>query len=112
MRVALVDVDAGGLDRWRESLARSLGARDGEWLVARLVIDDDPGHPAWRWAGLAGVPRAGEVAALGEVVVEAVAIGRRSPRAETAARLASSLGARVFYLTPDELPVAGAEESA
>ena len=58
----------------------------------------------WRWAALAGVPRAGEVAALAETVVDVVLVADESPRADACARLAASLGARVLRLPAREEP--------
>jgi len=80
-RVALVDLDAARLD--------------GASGDVRLVVSDDRAAVPFRWAALAGVPRAGEIAALAETVVDVVLVADESPRADAASRLASALGARV-----------------
>ena len=106
VRVALVDLDAARLDGFRDVLAHELAGGEAAARAAevRLVIADDATALPWRWAALAGVPRAGEVAALGEVVVDGVLIAAESPRAPACARLAAALGARVLALPGD--PVA------
>jgi len=50
----------------------------------------------FRWAAVAGVPRAGEVAALAETVIDVVLVADESPRADACARLGAALGARVL----------------
>ncbi len=105
VRVALVDLDAARLDGFREVLARALAggeaaARDAQ---VRLVVCPDAASLPWRWAALAGVPRAGEIAALADVVVDGVLVAAESPRAAACARLAAALDARVLAV-----PAAGA----
>src|SRR5688572_5490396 len=102
-RVALVDVGLDALDLWREEVARAcaLGPDAARRAEVRLVVDADAAGAGWRWAGLAGVARAGEVAALGSTVLDAVVIAAESPRAAAAARLAAALGARVVRLAGD-----------
>jgi hypothetical protein len=100
IRVALVDFDAARLDGFREALARALasGETAARGVEVRLVISPDATDLPWRWAALAGVPRAGEIAALSEVVVDGVLVAAESPRAKATARLASALGAHVLAL--------------
>lgn len=98
IRVALVDVEAAGLDLWRDALAAAGGATSRASAEVRLVIADSTADLAWRWGALAHTPCAGEVAALGEQVTDAVVIGAHSPRADAAAHLAAALGARVVRL--------------
>ncbi len=103
LRLALVDLDWSGLDGFRAALDAALrdgghdpvAASDAE---VRLAIAEGPEAPTFQWARLAGVPRAGEVARLGEVVVDAVMVSAAGPRAAQAARLAASLGALVVAL--------------
>ena len=64
----------------------------------RLVVAQGPEAPSFHWARLAGAPRAGEVARLSEVVVDAVILSARSPRAASTARLSAALGALVIPL--------------
>ena len=105
VKVALVDLDAARLDGFRDALASALASGDAaaRGVEVRLVISPDATALPWRWAALAGVPRAGEIAALAEVVVNGVLIAAESPRAPACARLAAALGARVLHL-----PAAGA----
>jgi hypothetical protein len=106
LRIALVDLDWHGLDVFRTALG--VGLRDPQAAAeadVRLVVAAGPDSPAFRWARLAGVPRAGEVARLGEVVVDAVVVSAASPRAAQAARLAAALGALVVALpSPRAVP--------
>ncbi len=100
VRVALVDLDAARLDGFRDALARALAGGDAmaRAVEVRLVIAADAGALPWRWAALAGVARAGEIAALSEVVVDGVLVAAESPRAAACARLAGALGARLLPL--------------
>jgi len=103
LRLALVDLDWRGLDVFRTALAVALREAGGEPQAAveadvRLVVTEGPDSPAFHWARLAGVPRSGEVARLGEVVVDTVVVSAASPRAGQAARLAAALGAVVVAL--------------
>ena len=109
IRVALVDFDAARLDGFRTALALALasGEAAARGVEVRLVISPDAVALPWRWAALAGVPRAGEIAALAEVVVDGVLVAAESPRAAACARLAASLGVRVLHL-----PLAGAEAAS
>lgn len=103
LRMALVDLDWADLDAFRGALAGALGdagedpARALEAEV-RLVVAQGPDAPSFQWARLAGAPRAGEVARLSEVVVDAVILSARSPRASSTARLSAALGALVIAL--------------
>lgn len=103
LRIALVDLDWGDLDTFRGALASALAksghdpARAAE-AVVRLVVAEGPGEPSFLWARLAGAPRAGEVARLSEVVVDAVIVSARSSRASSTARLSAALGAMVIPL--------------
>ena len=116
MDVALVDLDFTELDAFRSVLAARLGALGedpGEARRARvrLVLADGPSAPAFAWAGLAGVPRAGESGRLSEVVVDHVVISARSARRDAVAHLAAALGVRVLVLPLAHevaAPVAGA----
>lgn len=103
LRVALVDLDWGDLDAFRGALARALtDAGDDVTRAAeaevRLVVAQGPDAPSFLWARLAGVPRAGESSRLAEVVVDAVVLSARSPRASSTARLAAALGSMVIAL--------------
>jgi hypothetical protein len=100
VRVALVDLDAARLDGFRDDLARALsgGAEAARGAEVRLVVAADAAELPWRWAALAGVPRAGEIAALAGIVVDGVLVAEESPRAPACARLAAALGARVLRL--------------
>lgn len=100
IRVALVDLDAARLDGFRDALARALagGEAMARAVEVRLVVCPDADALPWRWAALAGVARAGEIAALSEVVVDGVLVAAESPRATACARLAAALGARVLLL--------------
>lgn len=102
VRVALVDLDAARLDAFRDVLARALAGGDTAARSAdvRLVVSPDATTVPWRWAVLAGVSRAGEVAALADVVVDGVLVAEESPRAAATARLAGALGARVLAVPP------------
>ena len=107
LRVALVDLDWRGLDVFRTALAVALREAGGEPRAGaeaevRLVVAEGPDSPSFHWARLAGVPRAGEVARLGEVVVDTVVVSAASPRAGHAARLAAALGALVVALPAPE----------
>ncbi len=103
LRIALVDLDWGDLDSFRGALASALSeagddpVRAADALV-RLVVAEGPDAPSFLWARLAGAPRAGEVARLSEVVVDAVMVSARSPRASSTARLSAALGAMVIPL--------------
>ena len=103
MRIALVDLDWADLDAFRGALASALKdagddpARAAEAEV-RLVVAQGRDAPSFLWAKLAGVPRAGEGARLAEVVVDAVILSARSPRASSTARLSAALGAMVVAL--------------
>jgi hypothetical protein len=98
IRIALVDLDGPRLDRYRDALADALadGRDAARGAEVRLVVNADAAALPWRGAALAGVPRAGEVAALSEVVVDGVLVAAESPRAEACARLAGALGVRVL----------------
>ena len=103
LQVALVDLDWRDLDGFRAALEVARPAAGGEpgrpgEASVRLVVAEGPEAPSFRWARLAGVPRAGEVARLSEIVVDAVVVSAASPRAESAARLAAALGALVVSL--------------
>ena len=103
LRVALVDLDWADLDAFRGALASALEHAGDDPARARsarvrLVIAPGPDAPSFHWAGLAGAPRAGEVARLSEVVVDAVVLSARSPRAASTARLSAALGALVVTL--------------
>ena len=99
VRVALVDLDWRGIDMFRSALAVVLREpRAAAEADVRLVVADGPESASFLWARLAGVPRAGEVARLGEVVVDAIVVSAASPRASQAARLAAALGALVVAL--------------
>lgn len=103
LRVALVDLDWADLDAFRGALASALEhAGDDPARAAtaqvRLVVAQAPDAPSFLWARLAGAPRAGEVARLSEVVVDAVVLSARSPRASSTARLSAALGALVITL--------------
>jgi hypothetical protein len=105
LRVALVDLDWADLDAFRGALASALEhAGDDPARAAaaqvRLVVAPGPDAPSFHWARLAGAPRAGEVARLSEVVVDAVVLSARSPRASSTARLSAALGALVVTLPP------------
>ncbi|MEO6462012.1 MAG: hypothetical protein ABIP29_02965 [Candidatus Eisenbacteria bacterium] len=108
VRVALVDLDAARLDGFREALGRALagGEAVARAVEVRLVVCPDADALPWRWAALAGVARAGEIAALSEVVVDGVLVAAESPRAAGCARLAATLGARVLELPDDAGDVA------
>ena len=103
LRVALVDLDWADLDAFRGALASAL-EHDGDdparaaAAQVRLVVAQGPDAPSFHWARLAGAPRAGEVSRLSEVVVDAVVLSARSPRASSTARLAAALGALVVTL--------------
>ena len=101
LRLALVDLDAARLDRARATVAGH-ALDDAHAARVRLVVSPDPHTVPWRWAALAGVPRAGEVAALAETVVDIVLVAEESPRADACARLAAALGARVLRLPARE----------
>jgi hypothetical protein len=103
MDVALVDLDFVELDTFRAVLADRLAAAGedpGEARRARvrLVLAAAPAAPALAWAGLAGVPCAGESGRLGEVVVDCVIVSPHSPRRDAVARLAAALAMRVLIL--------------
>src|SRR5262245_40735290 len=103
LRVALVDLDWADLDAFRPALASALAqAGDDPARAAsarvRLVVAQGPDAPSFQWAKLAGAPRAGEVSRLSEVVVDAVILSARSPRASLTARLSAALGALVVSL--------------
>ena len=103
LRVALVDLDWADLDTFRGALASALEQAGDDPARARaarvrLVIAQGPDAPSFHWARLAGAPRAGEVAKLSEVVVDAVVLSARSPRAASTARLSAALGALVVSL--------------
>jgi hypothetical protein len=104
LRLALVDLDAARLDRARAVVAAhgDDGGGDAPDAQVRLVVSPDRTTVPWRWAALAGVPRAGEVAALAETIVDVVLIADESPRADVCARLAASLGARVLRVPARE----------
>jgi len=95
-RLAFVDLDAAQLDRARAALAHAGGDGADRDAEVRLVVNPDRAALPWRWAGLAGVPRAGEIAALADIVVDVVLIADESPRADACVRLAGALGARVL----------------
>jgi len=101
LRLALVDLDAARLDRARAAVAGH-ALDDAHEARVRLVVSPDRHTVPWRWAALAGVPRAGEVAALAETVVDVVLVADESPRADACARLAAALGARVVRLPARE----------
>ena len=107
VRVALVDLDAARLDGFRDVLAGALAGGDVAARAAdvRLVVSPDATTLPWRWAALAGVPRAGEIAALADVVVDGVLVAEESPRVQACARLAAALGARVLTVPPYASPV-------
>jgi hypothetical protein len=116
MDVALVDLDYAELDAFRAQLAERLGGgEEGRAEAARarvrLVLCETAQSPAFAWAGLGGVPRAGETGRLGEVVVDAVIVSAHSARQDVVARLAASLGAHVLVLPAAE-PQAGAPDAA
>ncbi|MGH7724788.1 MAG: hypothetical protein ACREOU_05105 [Candidatus Eiseniibacteriota bacterium] len=92
LRVAIVDLDADALD----ALPGTLAHADVPWPDVRLVIAADRSSALWRWARLAGVPRAGEVAALADVVVDLVVVDATSPRRSSVVELAAVLGAIVI----------------
>ena len=103
MDVALVDLDFSELDAFRAALAdqlAALGEDPGEARRARvrLVLADGPSAPAFAWAGLAGVPRAGESGRLSEVVVDHVVVSAHSARKDAITRLAAALGVRILLL--------------
>jgi hypothetical protein len=103
LRIALVDLDWADLDAFRGTLAQALkDAGDDATRAAeaevRLVVAQGPDAPSFLWARLAGVPRAGESSRLAEVVVDAVVLSTRSPRASSTARLSAALGAMVIAL--------------
>ena len=103
LRVALVDLDWADLDAFRGALASALEQAGDDPARARaarvrMVIAPGPDAPSFHWARLAGAPRAGEVAKLSEVVVDAVVLSARSPRAASTARLSAALGALVVSL--------------
>ncbi len=103
MDVALVDLDYAELDAFRAALAERLAALgedpgDGFGARVRLVLAESATADAFAWAGLAGVPRAGEAGRLAEVVVDAVLIGAKSPRRDAVSRLVAALGARVLVM--------------
>ena len=107
LRVALVDLDARGLDAFRAVLGAADAPRDDDagrprGIEVRFVVDRAADGVLFRWARLAGVPRAGEIAALGGAIVDAVLVGGASPRTQAAVRLAASLGARVAVLPAHE----------
>ena len=110
VRVALVDLDAARLDGFRDMLAGVLAGGEAAARAAdvRLVVSPDAATLPWRWAALAGVPRAGEIAALADVVVDGVIVAEESPRAQACARLAAALGARVLAVPPGVSPPVGA----
>lgn len=110
IRVALVDLDGPRLDHYRDALAGALaeGGDAARGAEVRLVVSADATALPWRWAALAGVPRAGEVAALSEVVVDGVLVAAESPRADACARLAAALGARVLRLPAGNSPASAA----
>lgn len=95
-RLALVDLDAARLDRVRALVAMHVAGDGLREPDVRLVVSPDRTALPWRWAALAGVPRAGEVAALAETVIDVVLVADESPRADSCARLAAALGARVL----------------
>ncbi len=95
-RLALVDLDAARLDRVRTVVATHAARENRTEAEVRLVVSPDRTTLPWRWAALAGVPRAGEVAALAETVIDIVLVADESPRADACARLAAALGARVL----------------
>ncbi len=95
-RLALVDLDAAQLDRVRTVVAAHVGGENRIAPEVRLVVSPDRTTLPWRWAALAGVPRAGEVSALAETVIDIVLVADESPRADACARLAATLGARVL----------------
>jgi len=108
LRVALVDLDWRGLDVFRTALAVALREAGDEPQRAaeaevRLVVTEGPDAPAFHWARLAGVPRAGEVARLGEIVVDTVVVSAAGARAGHAARLGAALGALVVALPAPQL---------
>jgi len=103
LRVALVDLDWADLDAFRGALAAALERAGDDPARAhaarvRLVVAPGPDAPSFHWARLAGAPRAGEVSRLSEVVVDAVVLSARSPRAASTARLSAALGALVVTL--------------
>ena len=103
LRVALVDLDWADLDTFRGALASALEHAGDDPARAqsarvRLVVAPGPDAPLFHWARLAGAPRAGEVSRLSEVVVDAVVLSARSPRASSTARLSAALGALVVTL--------------
>jgi hypothetical protein len=100
LRVALVDLDVAELDGFRGVLARALPESDAATrdIDVRLVVAPGPDAPLWRWAALARAARAGEVAALAGVVLDAVVVSATSARADAARRLAAALGCRVLVL--------------
>jgi hypothetical protein len=103
LRLALIDLDWADLDAFRGALANALKDAGEDPLRAleaevRLVVAQGPDAPSFHWARLAGAPRAGEVARLSEVVVDAVILSARSPRASSTARLSAALGALVIAL--------------
>lgn len=103
LRIALVDLDWRGLDVFRGALALALREAGVEPRAAaeadvRLVVAEGSDSPSFHWARLAGVQRTGEIARLGEVVVDAVVVSAASARAGRAARLAAALGALVLAL--------------
>jgi hypothetical protein len=105
LQVALVDLDWRDLDGFRAAIEAARVAAGGEpdppgAARVSLVVAEGPEAPSFRWARLAGVPRAGEVARLSEVVVDAVVVSAASPRAESAARLAAALGSLILSLPP------------
>jgi hypothetical protein len=110
IRIALVDLDAERLDRFRDALAGALadGVDAARAAEVRLVVADDPRALPWRWAALAGVARAGELAALSEVVVDGVVVAAESVRAPACARLAGALGAHLLRLPAPSADTASA----
>jgi len=105
MDVALVDLDFAELDAFRARLAEPWSGREDGNAAAearrarvRLVLAESAAADAYRWAGLCGLPRAGEAGRLGEVVVDAVVVAARSPRKDAVSRLAAALGARVVVM--------------
>jgi len=102
LRLALVDLDAARLDRARAVVAAHGAAGDAPEAQVRLVVSPDRTTVPWRWAALAGVPRAGEVAVLAETIIDIVLVADESPRADVCARLAASLGARVLRVPARE----------
>ncbi len=106
LRVALVALDAAGLDAFGRALAEAFRAGDSRapGPVVRLAIAPSAAAPLWRWSALAGVSRAGEIAALGEVVVDAVVVDAASPRLSAVAELGAVLGAAVLALPRVERP--------